>query len=153
MTDSKELIQRLRAKIEAIPPRDRSWYVVRDPWRARDDEPWIISGNIDPHLGMMVCSFDDAAISGVDDKFSDDEWSDHNWAMAEYIEAADPNAVLSLLKEISELREALKPFVEEFRMERDENPQIDLVEDGSITLGIRINDLRTARAKLEGSKS
>jgi hypothetical protein len=49
------------------------------------------------------------SFAGVEDQFTDEEWTGHNWAMAEFIETADPNAILSLLKEIAELREALKP--------------------------------------------
>ena len=107
MTDLTQLIERLRAKIEAIPPRDRDWYAVTSPWLGKNEETWIISGSPDPHKGLAVCDFQDVSFAGVEDQFTDEEWTGHNWAMAEFIETADPNAILSLLKEIAELREAL----------------------------------------------
>jgi hypothetical protein len=116
-----ELIDRLRAKIEAIPPRDRDWYAVTSPWLGKDEETWIISGSPDPHKGLAVCDFQDVSFAGVEDQFTDEEWTGHNWAMAEFIETADPNAVLKLIvaigaknKEITALRAVLAECEEYF---------------------------------------
>jgi hypothetical protein len=144
-----ELIDRLRAKTEAIPPRDRDWYAVTSPWLGKDEETWIISGSPDPHKGLAVCDFQDVSFAGVEDQFTDEEWTGHNWAMAEFIETADPNAILSLLKEIAELREALKPFAEIAKELGDGIP-----DDGKSTFPWAVpyaGDLRVARAKFEGS--
>jgi hypothetical protein len=144
MTD---ITQRLRAKIEAIPPRDRDWYAVTSPWLGKDEETWIISGSPDPHKGLAVCDFQDVSFAGVEDQFTDEEWTGHNWAMAEFIETADPNAILSLLKEIAELREALKTIADQrlFEEMTEEDQDDACFSDGYDEC------VRRARAKLEGS--
>jgi hypothetical protein len=148
-----DLIERLRAKIEAIPPRDRDWYAVTSPWLGKDQETWIISGSPDPHKGLAVCDFQDVSFAGVEDQFTDEEWTGHNWAMAEFIETADPNAILSLLKEIAELREALKPFAEAHK-QLEHMPSNAKPEHGLLSSDRRLfskAQLAPARAKLEGS--
>lgn len=149
-----DLIERLREKAEAIPAEERDWYTLDQPWLGRDMETMILSGNPDPHVGVMVCDFQDAGLAGVEDRYEDEDWTARNWAMAEYIAAADPNTVLALIKEISELREALKPFATAMGwFERRMGDEMQFLEEDSHMIGceITVAHLRRARAKLEGS--
>ena len=53
---------------------------------------------------------------------------------------------------IASLEAALKPFAEEFRMERDEDPELDARDDDDrIPIGLRLGDLRTASQVLKGT--
>lgn len=146
MTDKSDLIERLREKAETIPAEERDWYTLDQPWLGRNMETMILSGSPDPHAGMMVCDFQDASIAGVEDRYEDADWSARNWAMAEYIAAADPNTVLSLIKEISELREALKPATEIV-----ETLDRHLSDDWVPVQTSVVEALQTALAKIEGS--
>lgn len=154
MTSRETILDWLREKAEAIPAEERDWYTLDQPWLGRDMETMIMSGSPDPHVGVMVCDFSDAALAGVEDRYEDGDWSARNWAMAEYIAAADPNTVLSLIKEISELREALKPFgLRDIDLETADDIYVCYrSKDGEkvILPSVLPLDFRNARAKLEG---
>lgn len=97
---SAEQLERLKALAEqADPKRDMGkWYVVEQPWLPPGAEPYVVSGNPDPHVAKYVCDFVDVSIAGHEDEFSDDEWSARNWALAEYVASVSPEVILELIR-------------------------------------------------------
>lgn len=76
------------------------WHTVESPWLPANCETYIVAGNPDPHVGRIVCDFQDAAMAGVDGEIEDDEWSARNWANAEYLARTDPATVLALIRAV-----------------------------------------------------
>lgn len=82
---------------EATPKGEpRDWYVVEPPWLPRDCEPYIIAGSPDPHAGRYVCDFVDSMTAGVEDAWTEEEWSSRNWALAAFIAACSPEVIIGL---------------------------------------------------------
>lgn len=108
------------------------WYVVESPWLPAGCETYIIGGHHDPHVGRMVCDFQDAAMAGVENEWSDEEWTARNWANAAHIAESNPLAVLDLIarlesaeQENKRLREALTNLLADAEYPRRSQSHID----------------------------
>lgn len=104
------------------------WFVLDDPWLGGGVETMVLAGSPDPHLGRAVCDFIDAATSGYEDEFTDEQWTARNWANAAHISASDPETVLTLVAVV----EAALTHISEY-----DNPAPDLVMRASTRFILR----------------
>ncbi len=74
------------------------WYTVGQPWLPRDTNTYVIAGHNDPHVGVPVCDFSDAAMWGVEDRYEDDDWTARNDLLAEFIAALNPEVAIALIR-------------------------------------------------------
>lgn len=61
---------------------DEPWYVVGQPWIHSNQEPYVIAGNYDPHVGKFVFSCDRL---DIDNELTQEDFIACSYAICEHI--------------------------------------------------------------------